>query len=219
MNTKIKTEVALVIIIIQAIIIGCVVWMSEKKQSILIPQTTQSQVIQAVPSQEKQPTHQNIQTVDATAGWQVYQDKRYDFEVKYPSSYFIQIDKNGVKLINKEEDAQKKNYYTECKDCPPFAENKSMTIKIFSNLDNLSTADWLKQHQMEHQFEKDCQLNGLVGYCGLNGTIGGAETFFYLNSNKKIVEFSNVGAVNSKFSAMINDPIKNQILSTFKFTK
>jgi hypothetical protein len=91
MNRKIKTEIALGIILIISIIIGGIIWFGVQQQTRRTRQIAPVAKTQPATTPATQPVSQLIPT-NKNTGWQIYTNTKYGYTVQYPKSWFSYTD-------------------------------------------------------------------------------------------------------------------------------
>ncbi|MFH0819701.1 MAG: hypothetical protein V1892_01575 [bacterium] len=225
MNTKIKTGLGLIIIIILVTTIGVFVWQIQKKaQNPTQPEEQQctmeakvcpdgSSVGRTGPKCEFAPCPSGNDVSDLVPseveGWQTYRNEKYGFEFKYPNGYAIYDDYNGSLVYNA---YPSKNLFF-------VGENREDNIRspidglmFLENSESMNKAIVkLKKRDVltEVLEEKELIINDMAGKkIILTAAIGYNDAHYFFSKNNKNFEIIYDG----------DNKVHDQILSTFKFT-
>lgn len=229
MNKKIATEVAVVIIIIVALIVGALVLFSSKS----VNNVTQTQPIKTMPAPAAQQPVKNNQyivrtPVDTTnsydtSKWLVYNNEKYGYSFKYPNvGWYIYASTNGVTFD--------KNEINEIKN----ADTVSIAINNSQDASHIISVSPQQDTPLVAN-ENSKRAKDLTAYKEANVTFLGMDavqaTYSLMSDGKKDIDYKEISfnkngltftlsGMNKDYSKnyKIDAGIFNVILSTFKFT-
>jgi hypothetical protein len=136
---------------------------------------------------------------DETANWKTYRNEEYEFEIKYPEKWLVEVKDNPPKPLG----CIQRTYLR--KDIG----SANIDILIFANFSKFSIREWLSQQGTEDSFE-DTSLNAISA---LKSDKSDSSSYFIYMANENYIYMIDV----VKFSDKVIVDTYNQILSTFKF--
>ncbi len=189
MNKKISTPIAIIIIVLLAIIVGCIV------------------IWQYLDMPEKEIVSEEITLGDETADWKVYRNEKYRYEIKYPNDWNSPIESGDT-------DALTGNYSGFFKIGNIFL---AFSIDVYENDKNLSLKEWWGQEFYEKfNVKYDYSYEGMVSiFPGIEAVkykverAGFEDTCYLISKNQKVYTIY--------FSVLPGVEEIEQIISTLRF--
>jgi len=144
-------------------------------------------------------------TTDKTADWKTYNNAQYGFQLKYPSTWIINVETQNGFVLSFTSPEMKKDIENEMPDAIP-----EIYLRIKQN-DNLSLEQFIEKDAGGKDSilsKKETKINNYPAFkCVIGGMVD--DTVYYWTKDQKSIFV---------FSTWSNEDVLNQMLSTFQFT-
>ncbi len=208
MNRKIKTEIAIGIILIISVIVGGSIWFTSKQTN-----KTQAPAVQSA-TPTAQPTSE-------AANWKTYTNDRYKFTLEYPQNLaMVAIDECGGEDPNGPESCSGVNISLRENADMPSSENVSMHFDILDKNANQSLDAFVNEATQKSTISKKTteiingkdaiavKTDGVIRLGSIGKVIGKTEYTFLFLSPTKIGYF--------EYAGKSDTTLEEKVISTFK---